>query len=162
MEMENIYLEYLDSNKKTGYILGIFDLPMVRPLNFIVASILISALLQYALPMYHLHAIFILIYCFDYGVIILMRNQVLDTCISEDIYFAMVLERDGGDPYFPEDPAYVTDDDRYHIFDDAMKDVRKTNFLKKLKKHYIYFISLVAFYLLSYLSIQFILHSIGY
>jgi hypothetical protein len=162
METEKIYLEYLDSNKKTGYILGIFDLPLVRPLNFIVATILISALLQYALPMYHLHAIFTLIFCFDYGVIMLMRNRVLDTCISEEIYFAMCLERDGGDPHFPKDPAHVTDNDRHYIFVDAMGEVRKTNFLKKLKSHYVYFISIVALYVLSYLSIQFIMHSIGY
>jgi hypothetical protein len=162
MESEKIYLEYLDSNKKTGYVLGIFELPLVRPLHLIVTVIIISAIVQYNFPMYHLHAIFTVIFCFDYGVIILTRNQVLETCIAEEIYFAMCLERDGGDPCFPEDPAYVTENDRHYIFLDAMSEVRKTNFLKKLKSHYVYFISIVAFYVMSYLTIHFIMHSIGY
>jgi hypothetical protein len=161
MEMTNIYLGYLDNHKKSGYILGTFSLPNGIPAYFIATTIIFAAFVQYYLPLYHLPFILSLFICWDLRVVLEIRNSVLETCILEESFFSTCLEMEGGDPYFPEDPAYVVESDRISIFNDAIKQQIKVPFLQRLKSHYVYLICIVALYIGFYSVIQFILHNLG-
>ena len=159
--MTNIYLGYLDNHKKSGYILGTFSLPNGIPAYFIITTIIFAAFVQYYLPLYHLPFILTLFICWDLRIVLEIRNRVLETCILEESFLSTCLKMEGGDPYFPEDPAYVVESDRISIFNDAIKQQMKVPFMQRLKSHYLYLIFLVALYVMSYLSIRFILQSIG-
>ncbi len=159
--MTNIYLGYLDKHKKSGYILGTFSLPNGIPAYFIATTIIFAATVQYYLPLYHIPFILSLFICWNLRIVLEIRNRVLETCIIEESFLSTCLKMEGGDPYFPEDPAYVVESDRISIFDDAIKQQMKVPFMQRLKSHYLYLIFLVALYVMSYLSIRFILQSIG-
>lgn len=160
MDIENIYLNYLDSHKKTGYILGIFKLPTGIPAIFISITLIIASLLQYYLPFFHIYFMLATIICWDLRIVLEIRNRVLEACLGEETVFIMCLERDGGDPYFPEDPAYVTESDRKFFFKDAMFLELRVSFIQRLKKHYSYLISIIAFYIATQLILNFLIHQL--
>lgn len=45
-----------------------------------------------------------------------LREDVIENCVVEEWILSQDLAKNGGDPYFPQDPDHVVDSDREYIF----------------------------------------------
>jgi hypothetical protein len=80
----------------------------------------------------------------------------LEQCILDEIIFQNDLIKNGIDPNFPEDPLYVTSEDRDSIFDECMYINPEEKNMDKLKKHYLFLISIAAIFCLFYLIVGYL------
>ena len=150
------YLEKLRKNKRTGFIFGRFPIPNGIPFVFTSATLIIAAIIEVTFPTYFIIPLIALVTCWDHYLRIYFRAFILEQCILEEIMFQNDLIKNGIDPNFPEDPLYVTKEDRDSIFDECLYMNPEQKYMIKLKKHYLFLISIVAMFSLFYLILWYI------
>ncbi len=156
MEGTKYYLEKLRKNKRTGFIFGRIPIPDGIPFVFTSATMTIAAIIEVTFSTYFIIPLIALVTCWDHYLRICFRAFILEQCIIEEIMFQNDLIKNGMDPNFPEDPLYVTKEDRDSIFDECMYINPEEKNSVKLKKHYLFLISNVAMFCLFYLIIWYL------
>jgi hypothetical protein len=154
MEGNTYYLERLKNNPRTGYLFGRFPIPGGIPFIFTASTILISALIEAIFPTFFIIPILAIVVCWEHYTKIYFRSFVFDECIVEEIMFRNDLITNGSDPNFPDDPLYVTEEDRRSIFDECLYVNSEENFTTKIKNHYRFLISVVAMFIGIYFLIK--------
>ena len=155
--MENIdyYINSLNNKKRTGFILNIIPYPKTIQLHFQVFSILFFAILGALLKQSIIVFIFLAPLLWDHFYTSHLRNEILDKCLDDEYFFNLDLKK-GPDPNFPNDPLYITQEDRESIFDDIYsqyyfhRNKRYPKIKKILKEHTLYIILLPVLYFLIY------------
>jgi hypothetical protein len=146
MDGTSYYLEKLRKNKRTGFIFGRFPIPNGIPFIFTSATIIIATIIEAIFSTYFIIPFIALVTCWDHYLRISFRAFILEQCILEEIILQNDLIQNGIDPNFPEDPLYVTKEDRDSIFEECMYINPEKKNLVKLKKHYLFLISIVAMF----------------
>jgi hypothetical protein len=154
MEGNTYYLERLRTNTRTGYLFGRFQIPEGIPFIFTASTIFISALLEFIFPSFFIIPIIAIVVCWEHYTKIYFRSFIFEECIVEEIMFKNDLVRNGVDPNFPDDPLYVTEDDRKAIFEECLYVNPEEKFLTKIKNHYRFLISVVALFIGFYFLIK--------
>jgi hypothetical protein len=154
MEGNTYYLERLKNNPRTGYLFGRFPIPGGIPFIFTASTILISALIEAIFPTFFIIPILAIVVCWEHYTKIYFRSFVFDECIVEEIMFRNDLISNGADPNFPDDPLYVTEEDRRSIFDECLYVNQEEKFTTKIKNHYRFLISVVAMFIGIYFLIK--------
>lgn len=157
MEGNAYYLERLRNNQRTGYLFGRFSIPDGIPFVFTVSTIIVSALIEIVFPTLFIVPILGLIICWEHYTKIYFRSYIFEECIVEEIMFKNDLIRNGVDPQFPDDPLYVTDEDRSSIFEECLYVNPEVKFTDKIKNHYQFLISVVALFIGIYCLLRFLL-----
>ena len=155
--MEDIiyYVNSLNKKKRTGFIFNIIPYPKTIQLHFQVFSILFFAILGALLNLSIIVFIFLAPLLWDHFYTSHLRNEILDKCLDDEYFFYLELKK-GPDPNFPDDPLYVTQDDRESIFDEVWSNYffnnknRYPNFKIILRQHSLYIILLPILFFLTY------------
>lgn len=150
------YLEKLRKNKRTGFIFGRFPIPNGIPFIFTSATMIIAAIIEATFSTFFIIPLIALVTCWDHYLRIYFRAFILEQCILDEIIFQNDLIKNGIDPNFPEDPLYVTSEDRDSIFDECMYINPDEKNMVKLKKHYLFLISIVAMFCLFYMIVGYL------
>jgi hypothetical protein len=154
MEGNAYYLERLEKNARTGYLFGRFPIPSGIPFIFTASTIIVSALIEVVFPTLFIIPIIAIVVCWEHYTRVHFRSFVLEECIIEEIMFKNDLIKNGADPNFPDDPLYVTEEDRASIFEECLYINSEEKFLSKIKNHYRFLISVVAMFIGIYLLIK--------
>ena len=155
--MEDIiyYVNSLNKKKRTGFIFNIIPYPKTIQLHFQVFSILFFAILGALLNQALIIFLILAPLLWDHFYTSHLRNEILDECLDYEYFFDLDLKK-GPDPNFPDDPLYVTQDDRESIFYEVWYNYffhnknRYPNIKNILKKHTLYIILLPVLYFLIY------------
>jgi hypothetical protein len=150
---EDHYMHMLDSHKLTGYMFKRIPMPPGTPIIFTLANVLLFALIGKVTHLELLMAIPCFAIVWEHYNVSLNRNMVLEDCVVNEIYMQYEFVQNGVDPNFPDDPIYVTDEDREDIFRDNLYKIKGQCFRDKLKSHHVFILIVVALYTL--LSISF-------
>ena len=160
--MEDFYLELLNSNKSTGYMFKNIPMPQGMPILFSLANIALFSLMG----IYFGNVLILAIPCFiliwEHYTVAVKRNKIYDECILNEVFMQEDFKTNGADPNFPEEPLYVTNEDRLDIFDEALVQyhLKKEGFLQKIKNHHVFLLTMVVLYILCYLFIRFLFNSL--
>jgi hypothetical protein len=161
--MENIdyYINRLNNKKRTGHLFNIIPFPNIAPLYFQIGSIVLFAILGAIINLPISTFLLICPIIWDHYYTSHLRNKILEECLVSEYLFEEEFEK-GPDPNFPNDPLYVTQDDRDGIFDDAWHIVinsRRYNDSKKIiKTHSLYLILLPCLYFFIYFFVYLIIN----
>jgi uncharacterized membrane protein len=143
--MENIdyYINRLNNKKRTGHLFNIIPFPNIAPIYFQIGSIVLFAILGAIIKLPISTFLLICPIIWDHYYTSHLRNKIIEECLVSEYLFEEDFKK-GPDPNFPNDPLYVTQDDRDGIFDDAWHIVvnsRRYNDSKKIiKEHSLYLI----------------------
>jgi hypothetical protein len=154
MEGNAYYLKRLENNARTGYLFGRFPIPSGIPFIFTTSTIIVSALIEVVFPTLFIIPIMAIVVCWEHYTRVHFRSFVFEECIIEEIMFKNDLIKNGADPNFPDDPLYVTEEDRASIFEECLYINSEEKFLSKIKNHYRFLISVVAMFIGIYLLIK--------
>jgi hypothetical protein len=86
----------------------------------------------------------------------LKRNLIVEDCLVREIIMNGEF-KNGIDPNFPDDPLYITEEDRDGIFHDSLTGRADTGILHKLKSHHVFIIIVMASYILASLIAKYYL-----
>ena len=127
------YLDKLDSHKKTSYLfeklpfycrLVKSEMIMLFAIFFIVLGIATKTIIT--------SSILFLLFSTEYSRIYNYRDKILEErLINEEMHRIEMLEK-GVDPNFPNDPLYITQDDRAQFFSDALSLNKSYHIIRKL------------------------------
>lgn len=152
-KIEEHYTNMLDSHKLTGYMFKRIPMPPGIPLVFTLVNVFLFALIGNITQL----ELFMAIPCFaivwEHYNVSFNRNMLLEDCIINESYMQFEFKENGVDPNFPEDPLYVTEEDREEIFSDNLYKIKRQGFSDKLKSHHVFILIVVALY--TFLSISF-------
>ncbi len=127
------YLKKIDSHKKTSYLFGKipFYCRLVK-IEMIVIFAIFFIVLGIATKTLITSFILFLLFSTEYSRIFDYREKILEEClINEEMHRIEMLEN-GVDPNFPDDPLYITQDDRAQFFSDALSLNRSYHIFQKL------------------------------
>ena len=117
--MENYYIERLNSNKYTGKLFGIINIPSGTPFHFILANVVLSVTIEIFIGTYFISAILAIIVSYEMCRKNKLRIEILENCILEEIFMGEELETYGVGEFIYDSPI-VTNGDRNSIFIDSL------------------------------------------
>ena len=117
--MENYYIERLNSNKYTGKLFGIINIPSGTPFRFILANAALSSIIEILIGTYFISAILAIIMSYEMYRKNKIRIEILENCILEEIFMEEELEIYGVGEFIYDSPI-VTNGDRNSIFIDSL------------------------------------------
>jgi len=127
------YLDKMDSHKKTSYLFE--KLPFYCRLvksEMIILFAIFFIVLGIATKTIITSFILFMFFSTEYSRIFNYREKILEEClINEEMHRIEMLEN-GVDPNFPDDPLYITQDDRAQFFSDALSLNRSYHIFRKL------------------------------
>jgi hypothetical protein len=156
MEGNTYYLERLKNNPRTGYLFGRFPIPDGIPFIFTASTIAISAIIEVIFPTFFIIPILAIIFCWEHYTRVYFRSFIFEECIVEEIMLKRDFVKNGIDPNFPDDPLYVTEQDRSGIFDECLYINPEKKLSVKIKNHYQFIISIVVLFIGIYSLIKFL------
>lgn len=131
------YALYLDKKKTTGKLFRCIPYPKIKLHHFFFLSITISSLLIYNFP-YH---IYIPLLCgvinLEFFSVYFLREEINNQCLDMESLWEYEFATYGVDINFPYDPLYITESDRYYIFDDHFRPAsrEKSKYSYKIKTY---------------------------
>ena len=117
--MENYYIERLNSNKYTGKLFGIIDIPSGTPFRFILANVALSSTIEIFIGTYFISVILAIIMSYEMHRKNKLRIEILENCILEEIFMEGELEEYGVGEFIYDSPI-ITNGDRNSIFIDSL------------------------------------------
>ena len=117
--MENYYIERLNSNKYTGKLFGIIDIPSGTPFRFILANVALSSTIEIFIGTYFISVILAIIMSYEMYRKNKLRIEILENCILEEIFMEGELEEYGVGEFIYDSPI-ITNRDRNSIFIDSL------------------------------------------
>lgn len=147
------YLDLLNRHKSTGYLFSVIPMPSGIPIVFTIVNILLFAMIGIYIHNPYLAAIPCFFIVWEHYTVAVKRNKVYDECIVNETYMQLDFRENGADPNFPNDPIYVTNDDREDIFYEAVYKFKREGLLQKLKSHHVFLLIAVAQYIGVYQAI---------
>ena len=144
------YVDLLNRHKSTGYLFGVIPMPPGMPILFTIANILLFVLIGIYVHNPYVTAIPCFFIVWEHYTVAVKRNKVYDECIVNETYMQLDFRENGADPNFPDDPIYVTNEDREDIFDEAIYKFKREGLVQKLKSHHVFLLIAVAQYIGAY------------
>lgn len=154
LTLEQKYSILLDQNKKTSFFLKIFPYSKGGEFFKMFIIILTASLIEAIFSTFYITLLLSFIFCINYYHLYNFRIDLMCHCIVEESYMNLEYEEKGKDVNFPNDPLYVTDDEREFVFEDYLYSQKNKNILQKIKDHYIFSIIIILSYFLLYLLIK--------
>lgn len=150
------YKDRLEKNKISTFLF--FFYPPKHPYIFKWTTFLIFIKLELLFNLYFIPSIIAIYIIWEYQIILDRIEKILEDCIIEEICMEEDLKNNQSiRSNFPNDPLYVTNNDREYIYENRVSDERNLNFLSKIKNHYTSLISIVILYSILYLIFRFII-----
>ena len=151
------YVDLLNRHKSTGYLFGIIPMPGGIPILFTITSVLTFAMIGIYIGNPYLSAIPCFALIWEHYTVAVKRNRIYDECVVNEAYMQIDFKENGADPNFPEDPLYVTNEDREDIFQEAVYKFKREKFIQKLKSHHVFLLIAMAQYIGVYQVIRLII-----
>lgn len=147
------YTKKLDSHKKTSKIFGKIPLPKGLHIIFTITTLGIVSYIESIFNTFFILPLLGIILCIEHYYIILLRQDILDSCMVEEIILENDLIDNKDSKELIGEPKYIIELDRISIFDDCLSySTGNISILKKIKNHYWFFsfvvILIIIFYLL--------------
>lgn len=155
-EAVNYYLHRINSLKKTGYMFGVMPFPEGSPILFTSVNVILFAFIGAYVSSPVLLFLPLFAIAWEHYLLSYSRNTLFDDCIASEAFMQTEFRMKGIDPNFPNDPLYVTKDDREEIFDECVDLIDDSGFIEKLKSHQAFVIILVASYTLVYFLLKYL------
>ncbi len=141
------YTDRLNSHRLTGTLFKYIKYPEGSPFFFTCMNVLVFALLGSVLN----QSILMFIPCFyivwKHYELTLKRNLIMEDCLVSEIIMNDEFKT-GIDPNYPEDPLYITEEDRDFIFYDSLTERIEPGIWDKLKSHHVFIVIVMASYVL--------------
>ena len=141
------YIDKLNRQDISGGIFKYIKYPDGPPFLFTSINIAIFALLGVVLN----YQVIMFIPCFyivwEHYNLTLKRNLIIEDCLVSEIIMNEEF-KSGIDPNFPDDPLYITEEDRNGIFYDCFSSRPEEGVWDKLKSHHVFIIVVMASYAL--------------
>ena len=117
--MENYYIGRLNSNRYTGKLFGIINIPSGTPFHFILANLALSTTIEIFIGTYFISGILAIIMSYEMYRKNKLRIEILENCILEEIFMGEELKTYGVGEFMYDSPI-VTNGDRNSIFIDSL------------------------------------------
>lgn len=141
------YFGLLDRHRSTGSLFGVIAVPKGVPALFTLANVIIFAMLGIWIENPYLAAIPCFIIIWEHYTVVVKRNKIYDECIVNEAFMQMDFKDNGSDPNYPDDPIYVTNEDREDIFHEALYKFNRDGIMEKLKSHHVFLLIAMAQYI---------------
>ena len=142
------YVDRLNKNNLTGTLFKYIKYPEGSPFFFTCMNVGIFVLLGSVLGL----SVLMFIPCFyivwKHYELTLKRNLIVEDCLVSEIIMKEEFKT-GIDPNYPDDPLYITEEDRYGIFHDSLTGRAEPRIVDKLKSHHVFIIIVMASYILA-------------
>jgi hypothetical protein len=136
----------LDQNKKTSTILNFFPYSKGQEHFKIFLIILAASFIEVIFPTFFVTLIISFIFCVNYYYLYHFRIDVSSYCIVEECYTNIEYKEMEIDVNFPNDPLYVTDEERELLLRDKIYSEEKKSIIEKIKNHYVFSTVMVLLY----------------
>jgi hypothetical protein len=158
-EAIDYYLDRINHNKKTKFIFWKIPFPSNSPMLFLFCVILFFALLGIIIGLPLLTIVPAFLICWPYYHVSKLRNHVVNLCIATEMVWQKEFKENGVDPNFPEDPLYVTEDDREDIFDDCLDEAQfdKKSQFEKMKEEWLFILVFIIIYSITAILLYYLL-----
>lgn len=147
------YVNRINSEKLTGYLFGWIPFPPGSPLLFLLSNTIFFAFFGVYFDIHIILFIVFFPFAFEIYSTSLTRNEILDNCLTREELYQWEFITMGVDPNFPDDPLYITNNDREDIFDEFYQFQSDYWSFANFKKHYFFILSLT----LTYIVVSFLL-----
>jgi hypothetical protein len=156
LKSEDYYLELLNTHKKTGYMFKVVPVPSGMPVLFTITNVVVFSMagVYFGYPMLAFIPCFVIVW--EHYMVTVKRSKIFESCLVDEAYMKTDFRENGADPNYPNDPLYVTNEDREDIFYENLVKHGRQRFLDKIKSHHFFGLVVMALYLVAYLILPLI------
>lgn len=145
------YTNKLDLEKKTGKLFSIIPLPKGLRILFAISTLLIVSFIESIFNTFFILPLLGIFLCIEHYYIILLRQDILDMCILEEILLENDLIANKDSKELIDEPKYIIELDRISIFEDRISyETGNVSIFRKIKNHYWFFSFVVILYFILY------------